>query len=301
MRRILITGATGLLGSDLCRLLGQGNDLIGWARRPKRDLALQGRGILESVDITDPEAVTEGIERLRPQIVVHSAAMADVDACEVDPAVAHRVNVDGMENVARACAQVDAILVAISTDYVFDGQLDRPYREEDPAHPLSVYAKSKWEGEKVALQAAPRSCVVRVSGLFGSGRANFVTGAVEAFRQGKPVRVVTDQVNSPSYTLDLAGGFKRLIDFLENGDFSDRILHLANGGGATRMEVARVIAETLEAPDSLIERTIWAAMNRPARRPPNSRLDCSRFIRIAGQPLRSWEDALRDFLKREVS
>lgn len=293
---ILVTGATGLLGQDLCRVLTSDEEVVGWARRIGQVPPWPGVR-WESVDVTDCEAVLKRLQEIKPPWVIHSAAMTDLDACEQDPQAAHRVNVQGSRNVALGCAQVEAALLAISTDYVFDGKGNRSYREEDPPNPLSVYAKSKWEGEQEVLKATGRSCVVRVSGLFGSGRSNFVTQAVEAFRQRRPVRVVTDQVNSPSYTFDLAHGIKRLIDLLTEAGLTDRIFHLANEGAATRMEVALAIAKRLKASESLVEKTTWAALNRPARRPANSRLDCSRFARLAGGPLRSWRDALQDFLE----
>ena len=200
-----------------------------------------------------------------------------------------------------ACREIGAFLMAISTDYVFDGESSRPYREEDRAHPISVYGRSKWEGEQKALTNGPDCLAIRVSGLFGAGRANFVTGAIENFKTGRPVHVVTDQVNSPSYTTDLAEGIWRLIQAHEKAPTALRgLLHLANTGGASRLEVAQAIAHHLGAPESLIVKTTWAAMNRPARRPARSVLDGNRFAALTGAPLRSWQEALGGFLNSGI-
>lgn len=300
--RVLITGATGLLGSDLCRLLRKDHQVTGWARRlPRRE----GWSVpLESVDVTDEKGVAKAGSRLRPQVVVHAAALSDVDVCERQETLAVEVNAKAVEKIARFCASLGAVLIAISTDYVFDGTLTRPYREEDPPHPLSVYGRSKLEAERVALGNLSRSLVVRVSGLFGSGRPNFVSTAVDNFRNGRAVQVVVDQRNSPSYAQDVSWGLGLLLKRLE-GDpqeiFSDqgpgRILHLANAGGATRLEVAQRIAQCLGASESLIQRTTWGALNRPAQRPRNSRLDGRRFTQFFGLPLRAWEEALQAFVE----
>ena len=300
--RVLIIGATGLLGRDLCARLAECHDLTGWARRTPTAASPEVRR-MESVEIADREAVLHAMGRVHPDAVIHTAAMSDVDACERDPASACHINVVGTENIALGCRQTGAFLMAISTDYVFDGALSRPYQERDPAHPISVYGQSKWDGEQEALNTAPRCLIVRVSGLFGAGRPNFVTGTIENFKAGRPVRVVTDQTNSPSYTVDLAEGISRLLEMsertpqeTESGQQLHGPLHLANAGGASRLDVARTIARHLGASESLIEKTTWAALNRPARRPANSVLDCSRFVAVGGVALRPWHEALKEFL-----
>lgn len=301
--RVVVTGGTGLLGSDLCRSLQSKHSLFPWARG--RITPLGAAIPFDPVDVTDELLVRKKIERLKPEAVIHCAAMSDVDACERDPQMARKINRDGTAAVAQACSSVGAFLIAVSTDYVFDGELDRPYLEEDEPNPISEYAHSKLEGEEEALQSSPRCLVVRVSGLFGSGRTNFVSQAAQKFKTAQRVPVVTDQLNSPSYTADLAEGISLLLDrFADRPDSANPggelhgILHLANAGGATRLEVAQRIAATLGASPSLIDRTTWTALNRPAKRPANSRLDCGRFARTSGRGLRGWEEALQAFLSR---
>ncbi len=297
-----MTGATGLLGTDLCRHLGGRHEVLGWARHAGHSGAR-----IELIDVTDEKAVAAGLQRWAPSVVVHAAAMTDVDACEREPGAASRVNVGGAQNVAAGCAAIGACLVSISTDYVFDGEAGRPYREEDPPRPVSHYGRTKLEGEREALAACPRAVVVRVSGLFGSARSNFVSAAIERLREGQPVPVVTDQVNSPSYTADLARGIGWLIDRIGRepdaagqGGPLHGPLHLANAGGATRAQVAEVLADWVGAPRGLLRKTTWAELNRPARRPPQSQLDCGRFERMAGEGLRPWREAVQAFVETEL-
>jgi len=300
--RVLITGATGLLGSELCRRLSGPHEVIGWARQLPAPGGLGWK--LESVDITQAPSVQEGVNRLRPHVVVHAAAMTDVDACEKDPASARWMNAEATGTLAAACAEAGAVFLAVSTDYVFDGASSIPYRESDVANPISLYGRSKLEGEQKALLLAPRAMIVRVSGLFGPARENFVSLAARRLRAGETVLAVTDQVNSPSYTMDLAEGVAQLIAPLERSpDSAERggplhgIFHLANRGGASRLQIAEAVARILGAPASLIQQTCWVDLDRPARRPPQSQLDSSRFAQTVGRYLRTWEEALHEFLK----
>ena len=305
--RILITGATGLLGTDLCRTLARCHEVIGWARRWRPVPVPEGMEVQgEPVDVARSDVVDQGIRRLKPDLVIHSAAMSDVDACERDPDLAWAVNAQAVGIVARACASVGAFLIAVSTDYVFGGSARRPYREEDAPSPVNLYGRVKWEGEQLALKECERCLVVRVSGLFGSARPNFALSTAKRFREGQKVPVVTDQVNSPSFTKDLAEAVAELIDRFEqeptcaeSGGRLHGILHLANSGGASRLEVAQRLAALLRTPTSLIEQTTWAQLSRPARRPTNSRLDCSRLARLMGKGLRMWDEALEAFLHLE--
>ena len=297
-----MTGATGLLGSDLCRVLAGRHEVTGWARKSRQSAAP-----MQPVEITDPKAVRSAMERFSPEAVIHTAAQSDVDACETDPVSAALINVKGVEIVARAAESAGAVFLPVSTDYVFDGSLNRPYREEDEPHPLQAYGRLKLEGEQAALKQASRCVILRVSGLFGSARPNFVLSSAIKFRAGQGVPVVADHRYSPSYTLDLAGGVERLLDRIEQDPRAVKAggplygpLHLANSGGASRLQVAREIARLLGASPSLIEETSWKTLNRPAKRPADSQLDCRRFSQRVGAPLRPWAEAVRAFLDSGV-
>lgn len=301
--RVLVTGAGGLLGSDLVRVLHSRHELMGWARRGT-PWQSEWPVCLEPVDLTDAAGVAGSIQRWRPEAVIHTAAMTDVDASEQDPALAMRINRDGTQAVAFACAEVGAFLLAVSTDYVFDGRLDRPYREEDPPHPIGHYGRSKRAGEEAALAACPKTLVVRVSGLFGRYRENFVSRTASRLKAGQNVSAVTDQVNSPSYTVDLAEGFDRILkeygkepDSARPGGRLHGVLHLSDSGGTSRLEAAEWVAERVGAPVSLIRRTTWAELKRPAARPARTTFDCSRYARITGAAMRPWKEAVRSFLE----
>ena len=301
--RVLVTGASGLLGSDLFQALHDRFELIGWAHQAPRWPAGWAAN-LEAVDLTDPAAVRKSLERWKPAVVIHTAAMTDVDASERDPDLVMRVNRDGTRAVAEACDAVRAFLAAVSTDYVFDGTLDRPYREEDAPRPLGHYGRSKLAGEEAALTHCRRTLVVRVSGLFGRYRDNFVSTTASRLEAGEPVSAVTDQVYSPSYTVDLAEGFGRILAeyqrdsaAAEPGGRLHGFLHLSNAGGASRVEVAEWVAERVQAPVSLIRRCRWADLKRPAPRPAQTTLDCGRYRHLTGVDLRSWKEAIRVFLE----
>lgn len=301
--RILITGATGLLGSELMHRLHDEQDVMGWARRidtAKRSLHL------ESVDITDDKTVQESLQRFKPDCVVHTAALSDVDACQTNPKTAFAVNADAPRRIAEHCEKLGAFLLAIGTDYVFDGKSSRPYMETDPPNPINQYGKSKLEGEQAVLSKTAQALVVRVSGLFGMARPNFVWGVARNLQSGKPVQVVTDQTNSPTYTADLSAAIIRLMDEWRKdpGAFfacvgPARVLHMANAGCASRLQMAQEIAQRLHAPESLIEQTTWKTLGKPAKRPANSSFDIRRLGEILGEPLRPWKEALGDFLKAQ--
>jgi dTDP-4-dehydrorhamnose reductase len=159
---------------------------------------------------------------------------------------------------------------------------------------LNVYGKAKLEGEQAALTLTQRSAVIRVSGLFGSARSNLVTQMVDCFREGREVFAVKDQRCSPSYTQDVARGLERLIE--HRGGEIPRVLHLANGEGATRHDVAQKVADLLHFQKGLIRPCTWEELHRPAPRPSYSQLDCGRFEALTGYALRPWQEALTDFL-----
>lgn len=273
--KIVITGGLGQLGRALATRLGAGGTA---------EVAALGHGAL---DVTDRAAVAERIAAERPAVVIHAAAMTDVDGCERDPAAAFRVNTLGTRHAADAAEAAGARFVFVSTDFVFDGEKPSPYHETDATRPLSVYGESKLAGEQHALAAARRALVVRTAWLYGPGGRNFVDAIVQAARDGKPLRVVADQAGSPTWAPDLADGIARALDAGLSG-----IVHMANAGHATRYELARRALDLAGLADEPVEPVTTAEMPRPARRPPHAVLG-SRILPAAGiAPLRAWEDAL---------
>lgn len=247
-------------------------------------------------ELSDPGGVRRQLVARAPSVIVHAGAWTAVDAAEADPEAARAVNVAGTSAVARAAAETGALLVYLSTDYVFDGASARPYREDDPPHPLSVYGASKLGGEEAAAQA-PRHLVVRTSWVFGEGK-NFIGAilAASAARPGQALTVVDDQRGRPTYAVDLAGGMVALVQAGATG-----LLHLQGGGEpGTWADVAAVALEAAGRPAPVL-RTSTEAYNagRPgpiAPRPANGVLDCARAAAL-GVELRDWRQAVAAYVR----
>lgn len=284
--QLLVTGAGGQLGRAMARL------------RP--DAALLRR---EDLDVADPGAVQRALVDARPDVVLHAAAYTRVDAAERDPDGAAAVNEGGARAVAAAAAGVGALLVYPSTDYVFGGDSDRPYRESDLAGPLSVYGRTKLAGERAA-DACPRHLIVRTSWVFGEGR-NFVRAILTTARRREELCAVDDQIGAPTSADDLAAGILRLIDAGATGLF-----HLRGGGEpASWADVADAaldgaVRRGLIARRPRVRRTSTAEYNAArdepaAPRPAYGVLDCSRAASL-GVRLRPWREALEDYLDGEA-
>lgn len=235
----------------------------------------------------------------QPEAVLHSQALSDVDRCELDPQDAERHNVLTVEHLCRALRGSGAFLMAVSTDYVFDGAKGRPYDEADPPNPVSVYGRTKLAGEQAAL-AYPLSVVIRPSSLFGPGRMNFCDQVVARARRQEPVEAYVDQATSPSYTEDVADGVWALLTALQGRGLAGqaRIYHVVNAGGCRRVEfVERVLALT-GAPRTLLRPIRMADQRRPARRPPYSVLTSRHLPPVIGRTLRPWDEALHAYLQQ---
>jgi dTDP-4-dehydrorhamnose reductase len=272
--RILVTGARGQLGVELLQRLAPLGEVVG------RDLP--------EFDITRPEA-TEEVAALAPAWVVHAAAATDVDGCERDPAGAARVNAEGTGRVAEGCRRAGAGLLYLSTDFVFDGAQRTPYGETDPPAPLSAYGRSKLLGERAAA-TVPRWTVVRTAWLFGAHGRNFVKTILAKARAGEPLRVVDDQVGSPTYARDLAGAIAVLLARGLTGTY-----HVTNAGACSWHEFAAEILRQSGVAASLAPITT-AELARPARRPAYSVLAHHAWERAGLPPLRPWPEALADML-----
>jgi dTDP-4-dehydrorhamnose reductase len=232
------------------------------------------------LDVGDAEAVRSALRA--GDLVVHAAAMTDVDGCERDPEAAFAVNAAGAANVASSGARV----ILLSTDYVFDGCADRAYREDDPPRPLSVYGRSKLEAENWVLERAG-NLVVRTSWVYGRGR-NFIRSILAAECAGKPLRVVDDQRGRPTWADDLAAALVHLID-----QGADGTVHVTGDGEpCTWADLAEVVV------DHAVERISSAEFGAAAPRPQSSVLDLSR-ARALGVPLADWRRSVRSYLEEE--
>src|SRR5690348_1395679 len=250
-------------------------------------------------DITDAAAIPRAIEAARPDVVVNPAGFTDVDACESQPALAMRANADGPQNIAVVCKKLRIPMMHFSTDYVFDGEKSEPYVEDDDPRPLSIYGKSKLEGERRVAQILDKHWIVRVCGVFGPHRGNFVSLVVDLGRKGGPLRIVRDQRLAPAYTLDAAVAIEQIL--LRGGP---GIYHLTNQGFTSRLDFTRGILREAGFPNVEVIPISAEETKRPARRPKNSQLENARLKREGIALLPPWPDAVRRYLpllEREVS
>lgn len=271
--RIAVTGASGMLARELIpQLESAGHEVKALPRA--------------QADVTSLATVRAAIEPFAPRWIVHLAAFTRVDDCEREPDLAFRVNGLGARNAALAAAACGASVLTISTDYVFDGRATRPYREYDPAAPLSVYGRSKWAGEEAVREVAPRHVIVRTAWLYGAGGANFVDSILRKARHGEPLAVVDDQRGSPTWTRDLAAALVLLVAAGEYGTY-----HCTNGGDCTWHELAEhAIARAGR--DTPVGRIGTVALARPAPRPAYSVLDGSWCEHVTGLKMPHWKDAV---------
>lgn len=288
--RVLVTGAAGMLGSELLRRVPEGLTALG------TDLAEAPGVEAPGVDLADAGAVGALLAEGGPFAgVIHGAAYTAVDRAEEEPERAERANVLACEVLARACGARGLRLVVVSTDFVFDGAGRRPYREEDPAHPLSVYGRTKLDGERAALQAHPGgTSVVRTQWLYGPRGRHFPRTIAAAARERGSLTVVDDQVGAPTSTLELAPA---LWDVLRSGE--PGVYHAACEGSCTWHGLTAALLEELGLASVELRACTSDAFPRPAPRPAYSVLDSSKLARLRGRPLAHWRQALRAYLAVE--
>jgi dTDP-4-dehydrorhamnose reductase len=281
--RALVTGGSGQLGSDLSELL-EGDWQI--SAPPHAEL-----------DITDNDAVARALEAARPDVVFNCAAFHNVDLCEREEDRSFEVNARAVKRLAERCAEAEATLVHLSTNYVFSGRRPEPYTEEDFPAPESVYATSKLAGEYAALTYAPDALVVRSAGLYGlhgsaSKGGNFVQRMLARARDDGRLRMVADQWLSPTFTADLAAGLVAAVEAEARG-----LLHLTSSGECSWYEFTVAILELARVgvPVEAVETTIPPG---GARRPLNGVLASDRLDRLGLRPLRPWREALAAYMDR---
>jgi dTDP-4-dehydrorhamnose reductase len=276
--RVLVTGAAGQVGSRVAEHLAH------------HDVVTLPRG---AFDITDRDTVEQVVGELAPDVVVNTAAMTNVDACERDPEAAFAVNSLAVRWLAVAAARNGAHVVHVSTDYVFDGSKAIPYDEWDAVHPLSEYGRSKLAGERELESHASSWAVVRTSWVFGARGSDLVSWAFGAYDRGELDGVLADQVSVPTYAPDLAGELARFAVERRQGLF-----HVTSGSEATtRHELVTVALRARGLDADRVAPILTADFSRPAARPPYSALD-NRALRLAGYPpLRAWRDAITEYVK----
>lgn len=295
-----VTGVCGQLGHDVVNnAIARGYEAVGSDIQPIYSGIADGSAVTSApylqLDITDREAVLSAIEEIRPEVIIHCAAWTAVDAAEDEEnkAKVHAINVDGTQNIADAAKSVDAKMLYLSTDYVFDGKGDRPWEPDDKCYaPLNVYGQSKLDGELAVSGTLDKFFIVRIAWVFGLNGKNFIKTMINVGKTHDTVRVVNDQIGTPTYTLDLA---RLLVDMVETEKYG--YYHATNEGGYISwydfcVEFYKQYGLTTNVvPVSTEEYGL-----SKAARPFNSRLNKSKLIESGFKPLPDWKEAVRRYL-----
>ena len=294
--KVLVTGTSGQLGFDVMEELARrGYEGIG-ADRSDTDADFEH----VQLDITDKERVFAIVEDLKPDVIVHCAAWTNVDGAEdpVNLKVVRAVNVDGTRNLALAAKEVDAKFVYISTDYVFNGEGKRPWESDDKNYaPINVYGQSKLDGELEVSSILDKYFIVRIAWVFGRNGKNFIKTMIEAGKKHSIVKVVDDQIGTPTYTVDLA---RLLVDMIETDKYG--YYHATNEGGYISWADFAEEIYKVAGMDTKVERVTTAeyeemAGKMVAKRPFNSRLDKTKLVKNGFKPLPEWQDAVGRFIQ----
>lgn len=289
--RILVTGRDGQVAQSLAE------------RGTRHGLTFVGR---PNFDLANPSSIERAIAAANPDLVVSAAAYTAVDKAEEDAETARAVNAEGPGVLARAAARIGARIIHLSTDYVFDGRLDRPYRDDDPVAPMGVYGATKLAGEEAVAASAARYAIVRTAWVYSPFGANFVKTMLRLAADREELAVVDDQRGCPTSAFDIADAILRIVEVWETdaGRGSDAIYHVAGSGETDWAQFARTIF-TLSAerggPSARVKGIPTTSYPTPARRPANSRLDTGRFAQIFGYRAPEWRASLAPVVARLVS
>ncbi|MEA2053768.1 MAG: dTDP-4-dehydrorhamnose reductase [Candidatus Thermoplasmatota archaeon] len=269
--KVLLTGGSGLFGRAFVKVI---ENKTSYDIRPiysKNPIKSKNAVFL---DITNKENVERIIKKLQPDVIVHAAAFTNVDKCEIEKEKAYNVNVAGTKNIAMASKEINAKMVYISTDYVFDGKKGL-YKEEDGTNPINYYGLTKLGGEKAVQEICDDFVIARTSVVYGANKKNFATWVIEELKKGKEIRIVTDQWNSPTLNIDLAEQILALIEKDEKG-----IYHSAGGEKINRHDFVSKMAKIFSLDENLIIPATTKEMNWIAKRPMDSSLNVSKISKI---------------------
>lgn len=281
MKKILVTGANGQLGNCLKKIE---------AKFPNYHLLFASSQIL---DITNQDAVYDLFSEFNPDFCINAAAYTAVDLAEKEQDKAFAVNAKGVENLAKACAEFDCVLVHVSTDYVFDGETNLPYEEDDFTNPQGIYGKSKREGEVLALEENKNTIIIRTSWLYSEFNKNFMKTMLALFPQKEEINIVEDQLGQPTNANDLA---EAIMQIISSGNIVPGIYHFSNYPETTWFHFAKKIAEISESKIKL-NPISTAEYPTPAKRPRRSTMSLDKISHIYHVELKHWENSLADVLK----
>ena len=299
--KVFVTGVGGQLGHDVVNELDRrAHESIGSDIQAVYSGVNDGSAVVTApyvqLDITDGAAVSKTIEELKPDVIIHCAAWTNVDGAEApeNQAKVHQINAVGTENIARAAKAVDAKMVYISTDYVFDGQGERPWEPDDKCYaPLNVYGQSKLDGELAVSSILEKHFIVRIAWVFGLNGKNFIKTMIKVGKTHDTVRVVNDQIGTPTYTLDLA---RLLVDMVETEKYG--YYHATNEGGyISWYDFCCEFYKQYGLTTKVIPVTTAEYGLSVAARPFNSRLAKKKLVEAGFDPLPTWQDAVNRYLK----
>lgn len=297
--KVFVTGVCGQLGHDCVNeIISRGAETIGSDIQESYAGIADGSAVTTApyvqLDITDRYAVMKTIEELKPDAIIHCAAWTNVDGAEDKQEIVHKINAVGTQNIADAAKAIDTKMLYLSTDYVFDGQGTRPWEPDDKCYaPLNVYGQSKLDGEMAVANTLSKFFIVRIAWVFGLNGKNFIKTMINVGKTHDTVRVVNDQIGTPTYTLDLA---RLLVDMIETEKYG--YYHATNEGGYISWYdfccefYKQYGLTTTVIPVSTAEYGLSVAA-----RPFNSRLDKSKLISAGFTPLPTWQDAVSRYLK----
>ncbi|OQA40990.1 MAG: dTDP-4-dehydrorhamnose reductase [Candidatus Omnitrophica bacterium ADurb.Bin314] len=294
MLRIMITGAGGMLGTDLVHALEHEHEVIALDKRPAPHLARH----LEICDLLQERKLRDTFASHKPDLLIHCAALTDVDYCEEHHEEAAAQNTEAVKCVTDLCNELNIPLVFFSTDYVFDGAKDGEYLETDRTAPVSFYGKTKRDAEAYITANAKRAVIFRISWLFGVYGRSFPKAILRQAAESGKLAVVRDQIGRPTYTRDVAEAIRDILARKKDAVFSEgvRLYHLTNTGETSWSDFARFILKQSGRNDVTVEDITSDRLKRPAPRPANSLLSLEKIFRELGVRLRSWEDAIPNFL-----
>lgn len=275
-RYVLVTGATGQLGSDIVKELN------------KKNIHNIGIGSAD-LDITDDEAVFNFFNSYKISFVIHCAAYTKVDMAEDEKDLNYEINVHGTSNIVAQCYKYNIPMMYFSTDYIFGGEGDKPFKEDDVANPLCEYANAKYQAEQ-EVKKLDRYYIIRISWVFGKNGNNFVKTMIKLSETKTELNIVSDQIGSPTYTVDVA---KSIVEMINSDKYG--IYHLTNDGYVSWADFAREIFKKTNK-NIKVNNVSTEEYNAKAKRPKNSRLDKSKYLSAGFMKMPTWQDALNRYL-----
>lgn len=276
--KVLVTGVKGQLGYDVVReLQKRGHEAVGVD--------------IDEMDITDAAAVERVMTEVQPDAVIHCSAYTAVDRAEEDIEICRRVNVDGTENIAKICKKLDCKMLYLSTDYIFSGDGERPWEPDDEASPLNAYGQSKYDGELALKKYVEKYFIVRISWVFGINGNNFIKTMLRLGRENGAVKVVDDQIGSPTYTYDLA---RLLVDMIESDRYG--AYHATNEGICSWYEFAKEIFRAAGMDNVSVTPVKSGEFPVKAKRPKNSRMSKEKLVANGFSLLPAWQDAVARYI-----